>query len=203
MPETWSQRFQYVYAHYFGYWVWLLVTLILGSGVLLVVYPVWKHIQSTGALEYTQLVAEKSAKQTELDQLKIMSDQLAKVNQSQLLHLQDVLPTDITPAELMEQVVNSFSAQGLQVESIDVVDEQAAAEKATSSTTTATTPVAAIPGVKTLKLTVNVTGDSSYDGLKKFLHVVASSNPIFDLYSITYAPERKSFSLVLTTYVNQ
>lgn len=133
-----------------------------------------------------------------MNQLKIMHDQLLALNQSQLLYLEDTLPDAITPVQLMEQVANSFSSQGYTVQSIDVVD---AKTKATASTGTAAATTKVIPGVRELQLTVNITGDASYQGLKEFLQVVSSSNPILELYAVSYSTERKSFSIVLTTYV--
>lgn len=199
MPEApILQRLRAMYINYFAYWAWLVVATILLLGGVAVIYPTWQYIQSTGAFRYLQLSETQKAKEAELNQLKIMHDQLLALNQSQLLYLEDTLPDAITPVQLMEQVANSFSSQGYTVQSIDVVD---AKTKATTSTGTAATTTKVIPGVRELQLTVNITGDASYQGLKDFLQVISSSNPILELYAVSYSTERKSFSIVLTTYV--
>lgn len=202
MPEeAFSHRIRAVYVQYFAYWAWLVILIILMVGGIMLIYPKWQYIQSTGAFQYQQLVDTYQSKETELAQLKTMREQLISLNQSQLLYVEDTLPDSITPAQLMEQISNSLGSQGYTLQSIDVVDAKVAtATTATFAGTPPTTP-RDIPGVKELLLTVNITGDASYQGLKEFLRVVSSSNPILDLYAVSYSAERKSFSVVLTTYV--
>lgn len=202
MPEEAPiiQRIRAIYIQYFPYWAWLVVVTVLAAGGVAIIYPTWGYIQSTGAFRYLQLSETQQAKERELNQLKIMHEQLAGLNQSQLLYVEDTLPDAITPVQLMEQVANSFSSQGYTVQSIDVVDAKVKSTTLAGSAPAApATPV--IPGVRELLLTVNITGDASYQGLKEFLQVVSSSNPILELYSVAYSAERKSFSIVLTTYV--
>lgn len=167
----------------------------------MVIYPTWQYIQSTGAFRYLQLAETQQAKETELAQLKAMHEELIHLNQSQLLYLEDTLPDSITPVQLMEQVVNSLSSEGYTLQSIDVVDAKATSTVSTGAATAAAPAATEIPGVKEVLLTVNITGDASYQGLKDFLQVLSSSNPILELYSVSYSTERKSFSVVLNTYV--
>lgn len=206
MPEvTLSERIRLIYTNYFGFWAWVIVAVIVGGGFWLVIYPLWVQIQATGAFQYNEISMTQAARQNELDELKVMRDRLHDMNQSQLLYVEDTLPADITPAALMEQVANTFIAQGLTVQSIDVVDATAeavtAATAGKSTTVSSATAATALPGIRQLQLTVNIAGDTSYEGLKQFLQVVASSNPILELYSVAYSIERKSFSIVFTTYV--
>lgn len=202
MPEeSTSQRLKALYIQYFSYWAWLVVVAILALGGIGVIYPTWQYIQSTGAFGYLQLVETQKARETELSQLKVMHQQLLSLNQSQLLYLEDTLPDSITPVQLMEQVANSFSGQGYTVQSIDVVDAKAKVTGTTAPVANTAATQTIIPGVKELQLTVNITGDASYQGLKDFLEVISSSNPILELYSVSFSAERKSFSIVLTTYV--
>lgn len=195
---TFTERLKSIYTSYFAYWAWLSVAIILAAGCVFIIYPLWMQIQATGAFQYNEISATQAARQNELDDLKVMHDRLQAVNQSQLLYVEDTLPSGISPAALMEQVANTFAAQGLTVQSIDVVDSTTVA-KATVVSTAASPTV--LPGIKQLQLTVNITGDTSYQGLKQFLHVVSSSNPILELYSVAYSTDRKSFSIVFTTYV--
>lgn len=200
---TFSERLHSIYAKYFPYWAWLCVTLILGAGGVFIIYPLWMRIQATGAFQYNEISTTQAARQAELDGLKLMSEHLHSINQSQLLYLEDTLPSDLTPAALMEQVASAFATQGLQVGSIDVVDSTAttAGAAASGKAVTVDNTTTALPGIRQLQLTVNSTGDTTYEGMKKFLQAVATSNPILELYSMAYSNERKSYSLVFTTYV--
>lgn len=200
------QRIREAYIQYFAYWAWLVVVAVLMVGGITIIYPTWQYIQSTGAFGYLQLLETQKAKESELSQLKIMHEQLLSLNQSQLLYLEDTLPDATTPPQLMEQVSRSLASQGYFIQSIDVVDAKAKTVTGTtapgaSTSASATSTTQDIPGVKEVLLTVSIAGDASYEGLKEFLRVVSSSNPILELYSVSYSTERESFSIVLTTYV--
>lgn len=199
MPEeTFFQHARAIYTRYFAYWAWLVVASILGVGFFVVMYPLWLDIQATGVFQYSQLVTTQAARQTELDQLKLMSDRLQQLNRSQLLYVEDALPATLKPAELMEQVSNTFLSEGLLVTSIDVVQSETAG---TSESTDSEVTDLDLPGVQEIQLTINITGDTSYEGLKSFLDTIHESNPILELSSIAFSNERQSFSVVLTTYV--
>lgn len=191
MPEnSFAHTFRLFVHRYFPYLAFLAVVAVGTTATLLMLYPLWNRIQSTGAFEYEQLLAMKENREVELGQLDEMRVHLAEVNQSQLLSVERLLPSEYEPAQLMERVERSLLAEHFTLTSIDIVEEEASTEDATI-----------IPGVRPVHVSVNVSGDASYEGMKQFLATLAMSNPILDLSSISYSPSLESFSLVLTTYV--
>lgn len=196
-----------------NYFRWVLggiAVIVLIAGYALVISPKLTEVQTNQGTARKNAEADLKSQQEFLAALRtsnakfttvLSADNIAKIN--------NFIPSEPDFPGLLLTVKNIVSQSQLTLDSFSV--GQAGQVAATPATSTSGSTAA---NLKTQDVSISVSGGSSYDGFKKLLTVIESSQRLFDVISVNFSADKpaapgsaqtpvastNSWSLVLRTY---
>lgn len=154
-----------------------LAAAIVVIGGLTLVLPRVQQVQARGGLDYVQKERQYKAQQTYEEELRALQKEVNAVSPDDIARLEAVVPRGKDIPSIFRQMQGFANEANMGLQSVSVSD----ATTSSTSTTTAGT-------LRTLTVSVVLSGNLDYSGLKHFLNVVSRQAPLLDLTAITHSP---------------
>ncbi|MEK7570036.1 MAG: hypothetical protein AAB515_01145 [Patescibacteria group bacterium] len=154
--------------------------LVLIIGGFLFVAPRVKEVRALGGLDYTQKQAQLAAQQSYLEQLRGLRDEVNAVSPDDIARLNAIVPRGRDVPGIFRQMQAFAKDANMDLSSVAVSDGGSAAGSAS------------VGGLRTVTVSVILSGALDYNGLKNFLNVVSRQAPLLDLTSISHSPSSSS-----------
>ncbi len=202
---------------YFRWTVLVVVLIITGLGYTLFLSNVIAELQTTSFTQRDRAKNELVVDQRYASQLGTAIQKFKAIfTPAELTRLNAVLPTKTEFPSLLLTIKDIAATAGLQLENITITQVASAAASSAPVSTTPSTGVSAnnilqqIPQLAAQDATIQVSGGASYDGFKKFLGLIESSEQLFDVLSLNFATPTlggtgaaAQYSLTLRSYTYQ
>ncbi len=202
--EKLTERINIFIGRYFIWCAGAVILSVFALGWLLLLGREYRSISDSGVLGYEQSVERLQERQEYLFDLQSMEEELKSINQERLVQLNEVLPVGFEPTEAMNNIQALAEASNLSILSMEIsTPNSEAVEQAEAATTGASVQKrVSSDRVKTAVVTLNVESQDAndYQDLKRFLDVLQSYVPLFNMQTLNYSPDTTSFALQLVTY---
>ncbi|MFA5135064.1 MAG: hypothetical protein WC505_04770 [Patescibacteria group bacterium] len=166
--------------------------LIIGAGYQLFIKGTVADIRSIGVIDLKEREQQKLNLIDTLERLKRLETRYNELTYEEIKQLEYLLPDEREIPYIVIELKDFIAANGLVLKSIDVGVFKAAVGEEEEETKAVS--------LKSLNVTVTIEGLDTYAQIKDFLDKLGTLMPPFELNSFSYAPDRTSYSLNLTTY---
>jgi hypothetical protein len=201
---------------YFRYVLIVVVVAIGALGYFMLIRPQFENVRLVGVLAYQNATDRLFDRQRYYSRVNSMVNKYHEVSAAQTVQLEDIMPTKVDNSALFRTLQALSQQAGMNVVSmalskgtaLTTTSGSTAAGTATNRATTTTT--ASSGTVRTINVTLTMTGPGDYETYKKLLTTIEQSMRIFDLGSISFnaaaasgtqnAEDMPSVSLELKTY---
>lgn len=197
---------------YFRFSLIAIVVILLFISFYFLLLPKYNELQEEGGLDYEAKVKILEAKKEELEQLKRLRSELAKVTSSEIEKLEKILPLEKELPDIFLQMENLARESGLKVTRISiqegsqagVADQNAIADETIKEDTRSSTPANKKgSNIGTLSISLAVTGSKTYTALKMLLDNIEDNIRLVDINSLSFNPATEgesSYTINLKTY---
>jgi Tfp pilus assembly protein PilO len=183
-----------LFTKYFAVIMVLVIIVVLLSGYLLFIRQTVSEIQKIGVVDLKLKQDELATKQVTVKKLAALKERYQKLSSDELRQLDNFLPHQADIPYLIIEIKDFVQKNNL------VLDDINAGPLGTLGTQTNTAPAVSGKALKTLTITLSISGIDSYSGLKNFLDGLAEQQPLLELTSLSYVPSSDHYTLNLTTY---
>ncbi len=182
---------------YFKYVLAAVVVLIGTAGYFILIKPQFENVRLVGVLAYQNASDQLFNRQSYYLKAKAMVDSYHEVSAAQPVKIEDIVPTKIDNSKLFLTLQALTQQAGMSVVSMALskgtavtgATTSAAAVAGTKGTSASTGAITTSSGtVKTINVTLSMTGPGDYESFKKLLTTIEQSMRIFDLGTISYVP---------------
>lgn len=186
-------------ASYFNLLTALVVVLILLAGMIFLILPKYRQIDSKVRLANEQLVSEYAKLYDYLKKLQEINSDYNNINQDSINKIKKFLPTGPEIESLIEKMEFVAKNNGVILSSIDIDPGQGRPDEKTGVVQPAAPNVDLPPGVGLVKITVNMSG-VSYSVMKSLIDVFEKSLRLMDITNLTFSPGEETVVLQIETY---
>ena len=180
MKFSFAKMLRFAERHVLAFGIGLAVLLLVVGGFIFVM-PRVQDVQARGGLDYQQKQRQYDAQSKYLQDLNALRDQVNAISPDDIARLNAVVPRGKDIPGIFRQMQSFANDARMSLESVSVSDSGAA----TAGSATGT-------GLRSLTVSVILSGSLDYDGTKNFLKVVARQAPLLDLTSISHSPASSS-----------
>jgi len=188
---------------YYRYLVWCLVVLVLTIGIFTLLLPQYHRLKDTGIFENKEAKSNLAERENYLADLRNMQQNYDDLEIRAWRSLDNILPKESDIYLLFAQMETLARDNGLVLMSININDGSAVVtEQAPSSKVEKPTAVdnSVADNIKTVNLSLNLEGVDSYENFKLFLDNLENNARILDIKSLSYSPEKSTYTVTLSTY---
>jgi len=173
----------------------ILGVIILILGTLWFVVPQYKKVKTLGGLNYTQKQNTLASDQQYLKKLQDLRDNLNDVPQENVDRLSLILPKGKDIPGIFKQMEAFAKAVKMDLQSVAVSDGGILITPGSVQNTNQ---------VKSLSISVVLSGYLNYQGLKTFLNTLSNQAPLLDLVNISYTqsltPVESNYNFTFRSY---
>lgn len=180
MKFSFAKIFRFAERHVLAFGIAFAGALLLIGGIVFVL-PRVKDVQARGGLDYQQKKRLYDGQVKYLEDLNALRDQVNAVSLDDIARLNAVVPRGKDIPGIFRQMQSFANDARMSLESVSVSDSGAL----TSGSATGT-------GLRSITVSVILSGALDYDGMKNFLKVVSRQAPLLDLTSISHSPASSS-----------
>ncbi len=188
------RKVKLIFTKYYAVVLVIFVLIILLVGYLLFIKNTVSAIKNIGLVDIKNKQAELFASKETLLRLQALKNRYDEITADELDQLAAFLPGQEDIPYLVLKIKKFIEDMGLKLDSLDVgplttdmiqkKSDQASSEKSLNK----------------LTISLSIRGLDSYAGLKTFLEELSGNQPLLELTSISYSPDKDSYSLNLSTY---
>lgn len=187
-PQLIKRRFKYIFSRYYMMIVIVMVLIILGSGYYIFIKERVADIQEIGVVDLSSRLAILDSRQRTLQSLDDLNKKYESVTSDQLKQLQYVLPQKSEIPQLMIELKNFVESNQLNLAKLESGPLTVDGSEGTDQS------------IKSLNITMSISGINSYFLMKDFLDKLSGNLPLLELTSLSYSPGTQSYSLNLTLF---
>lgn len=208
-----QNKFLVFLVKYFRFTLMGLVIILLFFSFYFLLLPKYKEIREEGGLDYEAKVKTLEAKKNELEQLKDLQKELAKISKGEMEKLEKILPSSQALPDIFLQMENLAKESGLKVTRVSISEgegevsgsENGGSEAAKESKKKNKTTTTQMSNIGNVSVSLSVEGSGSYESLKVFLDNIEDNLRIVDVNSLSYSPsvtpdQPTSYTINLITY---
>lgn len=190
---------------YYRYLVWCLVILVLIIGIFTLLLPQYHRLNDTGIFENKEAESNLAERENYLADLRNMQQSYDDLEIRAWRSLDNILPKEGDVYLLFAQMETLARDNGLILSSINIndglnTDTDAQTKASKTAKTTATTNTSIADNIKTVNISLNLEGINSYENFKLFLDSIENNARILDIKSLSYSPEKSTYTVTLSTY---
>lgn len=187
-PQLIKRRFKYIFSRYYMMIVIVMVLIILGSGYYIFIKERVADIQEIGVVDLSSRLAILDSRQRTLQSLDDLNKKYESVTSDQLKQLQYVLPQKSEIPQLMIELKNFVESNQLNLAKLESGPLTVDGSEGTDQS------------IKSLNITMSISGINSYFLMKDFLDKLSGNLPLLELTSLSYSPGTQNYSLNLTLF---
>ncbi|MCH7492850.1 type 4a pilus biogenesis protein PilO [Patescibacteria group bacterium] len=166
----------------------VMVLIILGSGYYIFIKERVADIQEIGVVDLSSRLAILDSRQRTLQSLDDLNKKYESVTSDQLKQLQYVLPQKSEIPQLMIELKNFVESNQLNLAKLESGPLTVDGSEGTDQS------------IKSLNITMSISGINSYFLMKDFLDKLSGNLPLLELTSLSYSPGTQNYSLNLTLF---
>ena len=183
-----KRRFKYLFSRYYILLATVMVLTIIGSGYYIFIKDQVADIQEIGVADLSTRLATLNSRQHTLQSLEDLNKKYQAVTSDQLKQLQYVLPQKSEIPQLMIELKNFIESNQLNLTKLE------------SGPLTVDGSPGTDQSIKSLNITLSISGINSYFLMKDFLDKLSGNLPLLELTSLSYSPGTQNYSLNLTLF---
>ena len=183
-------------------WTIIAVVVISVAAYLLVVAPQWGRVGLGKELDTATLESTYKERERVLSQVKELRDNYEKIDQEQISLLSNILPTDKSVPELLNQLEAIARQSGVSLIDIsisEVVDKGISAKQALQQEVGKTSVAVKSKEIKKMNVQLQVSTDK-YPAFKQFIEQVQSHTRLLDIESYLFSTEQELQNLTIKAY---
>ena len=188
---------------YYRYLAWCLVVLVLLIGIFTLLLPQYHRLKDTGVFESKEAENILAERENYLGELRNMRQTYDDLEIRAWRNLDNILPRESDIYLLFAQMETLARDNGLVLVSININDGSAAASQQTPNSKVEKPAVvnnSVADNIRTINLSLNLEGINSYENFKLFLDNLENNARILDIKSLSYSPEKSTYTVTLATY---
>jgi Tfp pilus assembly protein PilO len=190
---------------YYRYLSLILILVIIIIGYFSLLLPQYRKLKDTGIFENKEAENMLAEREQYLADLREMRQAYDELEIRAWRSLDNILPAEDEIYLLFAQMEVFARDNNLILTSININDGsidaaatgQSVANKAIDPSNVSVKPA---DNIRTVSLSLNLTGINSYENFKQFLDSIENNVRILDLRSLAYSPGNNTYTVTLTTY---
>ena len=171
--------------------------IILFLAYITIIGPKIAQIQDQGIFDYNAKKNELSSRQTYLERLKIMKEEYERINTQDILKISEILPEEEDISGIFVQLEALAKDSGLKLIKITINKTARSVREGATGITTGSS------GIRTLEVSISVSGGEDYGNLKSFLDKIEKNIRLLDVQTVSFVPKQNYVLMMQTYYLSQ